>query len=136
MQAPDSQLVWCVVTPTMGPHARLPSIGPPTTAQQIAEFRARVLYDAGRRPSFRREEGGYDDADPLDRYAFQIAVRRDGDIIGCIRANPTSTSPPSSMAKLLGAETSACAHGTRTTRIPRAASLRIGLLGGAVEKVC
>lgn len=103
MEDSSSPLTWCVVTPRMGPHAGLPAIGPPTTAEQIAEFRARVLFDAGRRPSFRKE-GSYADADPLDRHAFQIAIRAEGEIIGCIRTNPTSTTPPSSMASLLGAD--------------------------------
>ena len=97
-----SALQWCVVPPTTGPHAALPSIGPPTSAEQIAEFRGRVLFDAGRRPGFRKPGGGYDDPDPLDRHAFQIAVRDGGEIVGCIRANPTSSSPPSSMASALG----------------------------------
>lgn len=97
-----SPLAWCVVPPTAGPHAGLPAIGPPTSAAQIAEFRARVLFDAGRRPSFRTGAGQFDDADPLDRYAFQIALREDGALVGCIRTNPTSSSPPSSMATALG----------------------------------
>jgi N-acyl-L-homoserine lactone synthetase len=95
-------LAWCVVPPLAGPHAHLPPIGPPTTAPQIAEFRARVLFDEGRRPSFRKVEGTYADADPLDAFAFHVVVRSEGEIIGCIRANPTSVEPPSSMAALLG----------------------------------
>lgn len=95
-------LTWCVVPPSTGPYARLPGIGPPTTAAQIAELRGRVLFDGGRRPSFRDAEGRYDDPDPLDRHAFLIGVRQGGDLVGCIRTNPTSTSPPSSMASALG----------------------------------
>lgn len=99
-----NDLTWCVVPPSAGPHARLPPIGPPTTAAQIAELRGRILFEAGRRPSFRTPDGRYDDPDPLDCHAFLIGVRNGGELIGCIRTNPTSMSPPSSMASVLGAE--------------------------------
>jgi N-acyl-L-homoserine lactone synthetase len=98
----NTTLAWCVVPPLAGPHAHLPPIGAPTTALQIAAFRARVLFDEGRRPSFRNDEGAYADADPLDALAFHVVVRCEGEIVGCIRVNPTSVSPPSSMAALLG----------------------------------
>lgn len=91
-----------MLPPRSGPYAHLPRIGPPTTTEQIAEFRARVLWSAGRRPSFRRDDGVYVDHDALDEHAFHVALRDEGAIVGCIRTNPTSESPPSSMAAELG----------------------------------
>ncbi|NOU30045.1 MAG: hypothetical protein HOO96_19245 [Polyangiaceae bacterium] len=91
-----------MLPPVAGPHAHLRPIGIHTTAERIAAFRARVLFDGGRRPAFHRGDDVYDDADPLDAFAFQVALQADGELVGCIRVNPVSELPPSSMATLLG----------------------------------
>ena len=66
---------------------------PPAAAQfgcldEIREFRARVLYDAGRRPAFRDADGCYADRDPLDRAAYHVYARVAGAIVGSVRLLP------------------------------------------------
>ena len=66
---------------------------PPADAQsgcldEIREFRARVLYEAGRRPAFRDADGSYADRDPLDRAAYHVYARVAGAIVGSVRLLP------------------------------------------------
>jgi N-acyl-L-homoserine lactone synthetase len=68
-------------------------VPPPGHAQrgwldEIREFRARVLYDNGRRPGFRRADGRYDDSDPLDLDAYHILARVSGMVVGSVRLLP------------------------------------------------
>jgi N-acyl-L-homoserine lactone synthetase len=55
---------------------------------QIREFRARVLYEDGRRPGFRQADGHYVDRDPLDEAAFHMCARVTGVVVGCVRLLP------------------------------------------------
>jgi hypothetical protein len=55
---------------------------------ELSEFRGRVLYAGGRRPSFAREGGRFADDDPLDLASFHVTVRADGGLIGCVRVTP------------------------------------------------
>ena len=66
---------------------------PPGDAQsgcldEIREFRARVLYEAGRRPAFRDADGCYADRDPLDGAAHHVYARVAGVIVGSVRLLP------------------------------------------------
>jgi N-acyl-L-homoserine lactone synthetase len=66
---------------------------PPGEAQvgwldEIREFRARVLYDNGRRPGFRQSDGRYADGDRLDRAAHHLFARIAGVVAGCVRLLP------------------------------------------------
>jgi len=66
---------------------------PPGEAQfgwldEIREFRARVLYDNGRRPAFRRGDGRYADSDRRDRSAHHLSARVAGVMAGCVRLLP------------------------------------------------
>jgi Acetyltransferase (GNAT) domain len=68
---------------------------PPGDAQssclgEIREFRARVLYEAGRRPAFRDADGSYADLDPLDQAAYHVYARVAGVIVGSVRLLPVS----------------------------------------------
>jgi hypothetical protein len=55
---------------------------------ELSEFRGRVLYADGRRPSFAREDGRFADDDPLDLESCHVTVREDGALIGCARVTP------------------------------------------------
>ena len=66
---------------------------PPGEAQfgwldEIREFRARVLYDNGRRPAFRQGDGRYADSDRRDRAAHHLSARVAGVMAGCVRLLP------------------------------------------------
>jgi hypothetical protein len=118
MESPT--ISWSILPPASGRYASLPPIGPKTTREQLIELRARILFDGGRRPSFRREDGVYVDEDALDSSAFHVAIRAQGELIGCIRTNPIAGRPRSTIALLLerpllervlgslGADASAC----------------------------
>jgi hypothetical protein len=56
--------------------------------REISEFRGRILYAEGRRPNFRRKDGGYSDDDPLDSRSFHVTARAGGDLVGYIRIRP------------------------------------------------
>ncbi len=55
---------------------------------ELSEFRGRILYADGRRPSFAREDGRFADDDPLDLESFHVTVRTDGALIGYVRVTP------------------------------------------------
>jgi hypothetical protein len=52
---------------------------------EVAEMRGCVLYQQGRRPSFLRSDGSFDDADPIDLNAYHILARLQGRLVGCAR---------------------------------------------------
>lgn len=60
---------------------------------EISEFRGRVLHANGRRPAFAALAGqGYADLSPYDIYSWHVTVRRDFELIACVRVTPYSES--------------------------------------------
>lgn len=55
---------------------------------EIRAFRARVLYDGGRRPHFRTSEGSFTDCDRHDADAYHLLAREGSAIVGCVRLVP------------------------------------------------
>ncbi len=55
---------------------------------EIRHFRARVLYDNGRRPTFRKDDGRYADDDRLDQAAYHLSAHVAGVLAGCVRLLP------------------------------------------------
>jgi hypothetical protein len=81
-RTPASAFVWRLVGPIGRPEADAAILG------EFSEFRGRILYAGGRRPSFRRDDGRYFDDDPLDSRSFHITVRAGGDLVGYTRIRP------------------------------------------------
>lgn len=54
---------------------------------EMREFRARVAWNGGQRPTFRRADGGFHDPDPHDVPAYHLILREPlgGRIVGCVR---------------------------------------------------
>lgn len=79
-----------------------PDASLPSRLEEISELRGRVLYDNGRRPGFRLPSGHFADADPLDRHAFHIIARKDGNPVGCVRNVPVTEGVTCLTERLLG----------------------------------
>jgi hypothetical protein len=62
----------------------------PRWLDEVSEMRGRVLYDGGRRPSFRLPDGRFADPDRLDRHAHHLLARVDGRLVGCVRVVPVN----------------------------------------------
>jgi hypothetical protein len=91
--------------------------GPPVEASQTYEgapsawlrdlwsLRGYVLFDRGRRPGFRAEDGFCTDSNPMDFYAHHILAYEAFQLIGCVRIYPLSGGrPPCLTESLLGKE--------------------------------
>jgi hypothetical protein len=70
-------------------EALLPTEEVPGWLAELRAHRGRVFYDDGRRPSFRRADGAFDDPDPTDSVAFHIVGRSLGRAAGCARVIPS-----------------------------------------------
>jgi predicted GNAT family N-acyltransferase len=73
----------------------------PFILREISEFRGRILYAEGRRPSFRRIDGGYSDDDPLDSQSFHVTVRAAGNLVGYVRIRPVPEYSQSTLGRLI-----------------------------------
>ena len=120
---------------------------PPAAAQfgcldEIREFRARVLYDAGRRPAFRDADGCYADRDPLDRAAYHVYARVAGAIVGSVRLLPVPARDLCLTEQLIGP--ARFAQMLRTLNVNRVETIeggrwvvdpahRVGRLGGTLK---
>jgi hypothetical protein len=79
-----------------------PGDAEPGWLSEVREFRARVLYDDGRRPGFRQDDGRYVDDDRLDKVAHHVVVRIDGMVAGCVRLLPVSNDAMCLTEQLIG----------------------------------
>jgi N-acyl-L-homoserine lactone synthetase len=70
---------------------------------EIREFRARVLFDNGRRPRFRQTGGRFVDGDRFDDAAHHVVARVDGVVAGCVRLLPVADSGMCLTEELIGA---------------------------------
>ena len=77
---------------------------PPSWLDGLEAFRARVLYDGGRRPNFKTADGRFVDDDPVDLDAYHVIASSDDGIAGCFRVVPLATSQTALSERLLGAE--------------------------------
>jgi Acetyltransferase (GNAT) domain len=55
---------------------------------ELREMRGRVFYDQGRRPSFVKTNGDFEDADEADLDAYHVIARSQGQSVGCARVAP------------------------------------------------
>ncbi|MGC5346351.1 GNAT family N-acetyltransferase [Streptomyces sp. DT24] len=59
---------------------------PPSWLEELRQFRARVLWEDGRRPEFRDAGDRFVDADPHDLTAYHFIMRDQSDrMVGCLR---------------------------------------------------
>lgn len=70
----------------------------------IRTFRARVLHDGGRRPTFRTADGRFADPDPIDEHAHHVVASADGRIVGTLRLLLLDATDRAFCDRLLGRE--------------------------------
>jgi len=77
----------------------------PKWLEESRALRGAVLFNHGRRPHFRRPDGGYDDPDPIDFYAWHVLAYHRSVLVGCVRVYPiTEDGPPSFTESILGTD--------------------------------
>ncbi|MGW5721310.1 ThiF family adenylyltransferase [Amycolatopsis sp. NPDC003865] len=83
-----------------------PGTGDPSMLGAVRELRARILFDHGRRPAFRRADGGHTDDQALDFGAWHFIARRSpaGPPLGYIRLSTPDTGVPFQSREFLGDE--------------------------------
>lgn len=81
---------------------RPPVPGPPPWLEELRQFRARVLYDGGRRPAFRTTAGRFTDPDPTDVHSFHILATGTEGPVGCMRVSSLAGAAPGFCERLLG----------------------------------
>lgn len=88
-----SSVTWTVYPPPRRPVGWL---------DELRAFRARVLYDDGRRPCFRTPDGGFADPDPADLDAYHIVTLTGNGFAGCVRLLPLEVARTGLCEQLLG----------------------------------
>lgn len=78
--------------------------GSPGWLSEIREMRGRIIYDSKRRPQFLRQDGSFDDSDPVDLEAYHLIARLQGRAVGCARIVPLRDRQPSTVASTVGPE--------------------------------
>jgi hypothetical protein len=71
--------------------------------KEVRALRGRVLFDNGRRPAFRIENGEFCDEDPIDVRAFHVLAYDGAPLVGCVRLYRLDPEgPPCVTEKILG----------------------------------
>jgi hypothetical protein len=80
---------------------------PPSTEtawlQRVRRMRGEVIYAGGRRPSFLRPDGRFDDPDTGDFHSFHIVARCGGSVVGGVRYAALNGGFQSMVASVIGA---------------------------------
>ncbi|OXM40422.1 ubiquitin activation protein, partial [Amycolatopsis thailandensis] len=78
----------------------------PCLLDSVRELRARILFDRGRRPAFRRADGSHADDQDLDFGAWHFVARQrpDGPPLGYIRLSTPATGDSFQSRTYLGTE--------------------------------
>jgi hypothetical protein len=74
----------------------------PVWLEEVRSLRAAVLYDDGRRPAFKTEDGHYVDPDPMDTRSYHVLAYHHATLAGCVRIYPLHENPPCLTETLLG----------------------------------
>ena len=75
----------------------------PEWLEDVRLLRGLVLFDNGRRPHFRTEEGCFFDADPIDLYSYHILAYDGSALVGCVQVYPLAENGPACVSeKILG----------------------------------
>jgi hypothetical protein len=77
----------------------------PKWIDDVRSLRGAALFDNGRRPLFRTDDGQYADPDPIDLHAWHVLAYADRSLVGCVRVYPLAAGgPPCLTEALLGEE--------------------------------
>src|SRR5215471_1291537 len=72
---------------------------------ELSSFRGRTLWNNGRRPHFLRHDGTPKDLDSIDDLAWHILARAGGQLVGCTRVLPLSSTNRALADDFFGRET-------------------------------
>jgi hypothetical protein len=60
----------------------------PQWLDEVRSLRGAALFDNGRRPKFKTDDGCYADSDPIDFYAWHVLAYAGDSLAGCVRVYP------------------------------------------------
>jgi predicted GNAT family N-acyltransferase len=60
----------------------------PEWLDEVRSLRGATLFDNGRRPKFKTDDGCYADSDPIDLYAWHVLAYAGDSLVGCVRVYP------------------------------------------------
>jgi hypothetical protein len=60
----------------------------PQWLDEVRSLRGVALFENGRRPKFKTEDGSYADSDPIDLYAWHVLAYAGDRLVGCVRVYP------------------------------------------------
>ena len=104
LDRPSQFLTWRIQPPT-AISALESAKTVPTWLEESRSLRGAVLFNDGRRPSFRGADGKYYDPDPIDLPSWHVLAYHGSSLAGCVRVYPLSESgPPCLTESLLGTE--------------------------------
>jgi GNAT acetyltransferase-like protein len=86
-EAPSQFLSWqlrCPLRDSMSGTAE----SSPQWLEEVRALRGAALFDNGRRPKFKTDDGCYADSDPVDLYAWHVLAYAGDSLAGCVRVYP------------------------------------------------
>jgi Acetyltransferase (GNAT) domain len=101
-EAPSQFLSWQLQCPL---RESLSGAAEPTAEwlDEVRSLRGGALFDNGRRPQFKTDDGCYTDSDPIDLYAWHVLAYAGDRLVGCVRVYPLAGNrPPCLTETLLG----------------------------------
>ena len=101
-EAPSQFLSWQLRCP---PRDSMSGAGEslPEWLDEVRSLRGAALFDNGRRPKFKTDDGCYADSDPIDLDAWHVLAYAGDSLAGCVRVYPLArNSPPCLTETLLG----------------------------------
>ncbi|WP_169978267.1 GNAT family N-acyltransferase [Microbispora sp. H10836] len=99
---PDADLLETVRLEIQPPSLCGSSFGTEPWQREIRSFRGEVIYENGRFPHFRMEDGEFDDPDEHDGHAYHVLarLRSTGELIASARLAPAELLTPSKVVAL------------------------------------
>src|ERR1700733_12429054 len=101
-EAPSQFLSWQLRSPLLD---AMSGTGEPSPQwlDEVRSLRGAALFDNGRRPKFKTDDGCYADSDPIDLDAWHVLAYASDSLAGCVRVYPLArNSPPCLTETLLG----------------------------------
>lgn len=104
LEAPSEFLSWQLHRP-VGDSTGHTGESWPEWIDAVRSLRATALFDKGRRPHFRTDEGDFVDSDPIDLHTWHLLAYAGEKLVGCVRVYPLAGGgPPCLTESLLGEE--------------------------------
>jgi Acetyltransferase (GNAT) domain len=86
-EAPSQFLSWQLRCPLLDSMSGAGESSP-QWLDEVRSLRGAALFDNGRRPKFKTDDGRYADSDPIDLYAWHVLAYAGDSLVGCVRVYP------------------------------------------------